>query len=161
MASLGTDLLTIQLLGRWGSDVVLRYVADVPPSAITQRVIEKLRTASITEVAEGEVAACGEKLAEAGVVQDQLATLQAELSRIKGQVAAAARSSETMPFVANVDSQVVHRPASCIGPTWTWRTRCGWAFARAKAPVVRPDPDASWSRCSTCFRGAEATSDEE
>ena len=36
MASFDIDLLTIQLMGRWGSEVVLRYVADVPLTAIGQ-----------------------------------------------------------------------------------------------------------------------------
>ena len=51
MAKLGIDILTIQLLGRWGSDVVLRYVSEVPLNAITRRVIERLDAIDLEEVA--------------------------------------------------------------------------------------------------------------
>ena len=54
MASLGVDLLTILLLGCWRSDVVLRYGAEVPLSAMPKRVIDCLQTASVKEVAQGE-----------------------------------------------------------------------------------------------------------
>ena len=96
-----------------------------------------------------------------GINDDQIKDLKEELQRIKVQMAASSTSSEAKRFVVNEDSSVVHVPTACLGPTGTWSTRCGWAFARAKAAVLRPDPDPAWPRCATCFRVAEAVSDED
>ena len=54
MASLGIDFLIIQLLGCWGSDAALRYVAEVPLSALTESVINCIQTACVKEVSQGE-----------------------------------------------------------------------------------------------------------
>jgi hypothetical protein len=161
MASLGIDLLTIQLLGRWGSDVVLRYVADVPLSAITRRVVENFKSACIADVAKVDDDIIDARLHLTGIAGEQYEHLKGELQRIKAQLDASSSCSDAKRrFVVNEDSKVVHEPTSCIGPTGSWSTRCGWAFARAKAAVLRPDPDPTWPRCATCFRLPEAGSED-
>ena len=161
MASLGIDLLTIQLMGRWGSDVVLRYVAEVPLSAVTKRVVECFRSASINDVAKEDDAQRDAKLGTVGISGVQFVQLQDELNRIKAQLSASASSRlEARHFVVNEDSHVVHALSACLGPTWSWSIRCGWSFAKARSAAIITDPDPGWSRCATCYRLQDAESDE-
>ena len=47
LASLGLEVALIQILGRWDSSMVLRYVADAPANAITTHLKKQLSTASL------------------------------------------------------------------------------------------------------------------
>ena len=140
--------------------MVLRYVAEVPLSAVTKRVIDCFKSASIKEVAQDAPRAIIDKLEGLGINGEAVIDLTKEMDRIKDQLASIRSSSEAKRFVVNEESRVVHILTSCSGPTWTWSTRCGWAFAWAKSAVIRPDPDPLWPRCSTCFRHAGDDSSE-
>ena len=169
MASLGIDLLTIQLLGRWGSDVVLRYVSEVPLGAVTKRIVDIFKTASLEEMTRVNEATLEKKLTEMNMKTEQLDILKDELGRLKIQMMEAPASSasssasrgEPPRFVANEDSRVVHAAASCLGPTSSWTTRCGWAFAKARSAAVRDIPVPGWARCATCFRHIHVEDEEE
>ena len=143
MASLGMISSPFNCLGCWGSDGGVRYVAEVPLSAVTKRVIDYIQTASSKEVAQGEQLSLFHKLKGVDIDGDMTSDLRIEMNRSKDQLTSI-RRSEAKRFVANEDSRVVHIPTSCSGPTWTWSTRCGRALVRAKAAVLRTDPDLLW-----------------
>ena len=109
------------------------------------------------------------KLTEMNMKTEQLDILKDELGRLKIQMMEAPASSasssasrgEPPRFVANEDSRVVHAAASCLGPTSSWTTRCGWAFAKARSAAVRDIPVPGWARCATCFRHIHVEDEEE
>ena len=117
----------------------------------------------LAEVATVEADILQDRLTLAGIFGETLQMLHEELQRIKVQLAAMASSCTEPPerFVVNEDSKVVHLPTACLGPTGSWSTKCGWAFAKAKAAALRPDPDPTWPRCATCFKGVGADAASE
>ena len=152
MAELGIDLLTSQLLGRWGSNMVLRYVAEVLLSAITRRVIEKFDTASLADIARG-----GDFDEKTEEFKKDIASSKEELVRMKGLVGA---KQVTDKFVVNEALGVTHALASCLGPTSGWVTKCGWCFVKSRTAVITQSCDSAHQRCGTCFR-RQGESDHE
>ena len=145
LAGIGIPVSTIQLLARWSSDVVFRYIAEVPLSRLTE---------------EYRWAALGERTPRVGpardfLVESEIAKLQAQLDehiaetgRLAAQAAAAraaAAGAKSPPFVSRgKPGDKVHLIASeylDVVPQWDWRSKCGWAFGasryelHARAPV--------------------------
>ena len=133
MASIGIDLLTVQLLGRWGSDAVLRYVADVPLSALTRRVVEKYHTADLEEIV-SRIAGRGPANAREEGAGEGLSSLGGELQSLRTELGvtqesfrflaarvdlahqAAAATPERKPvLVLNLASMILHRSLGRAG----------------------------------------------
>jgi hypothetical protein len=138
MAALGIEIYLIQLMARWASDVVYRYVAEAPLSRMTAAYRNGFAARAVTAVRE-------------------VSTLQ-RASEDPVPPNAGAGSLDVGPWVLNLDSGVTHRPT-----VWTldvqpgqWRTACGWAFGTANTTGVSQVPSADSRLCSGCFRGATA-----
>ena len=55
LAALGVDLVRIQLMARWSSDVVLRYVAEAPLATMTAAYRAGFAAQSVREMSAAEV----------------------------------------------------------------------------------------------------------
>ena len=138
MAALGIEIYLIQLMARWASDVVYRYVAEAPLSRMTAAYRSGFA-------------------ARAGVAVREVSTLQ-RASEDPMPSNAGIGSVHPGPWVLNLDSGITHRPT-----VWTldvqppqWRTACGWACGMANTTGVSQLPSSSSRLCSGCFRGAKA-----
>jgi hypothetical protein len=149
LASIGVDLLTIQLLGRWGSEVVLRYVADVPLGALTRRVLEKFDTLDLHKIAARIAHAPAVSSDGLGLAQSTAELLREEVSLLRQQVKLATHGAK---YVINSVSRVVHSSLGRSGPALAWRTRCGWAFGCVGGAFESTSIPVGSKRCSVCFR---------
>jgi len=162
LAALGIDVLLIQLMARWSSDVVLRYVSEAPLAAITDAYRGRARS---------NMAAPRPAIGAAADLQAALSAVQSAPqadSRLEGylveelSLAEAAAGRGAAPpvegYILNTCSNVVHRPLvwSRSVPPPGWRTECGWPFGATnsswRAVAVAPRT----AQCRTCFRRARA-----
>ena len=167
------DLYRIQLLARWGSDAVLRYVQDAP-LAVQEEISSEVMlsptlrdvTASVTELR--PTAKGTENLAE--LVAAQCST---QLQHVYGLVRELVRRMEAkeapeaagkQDCVRNDKSGAIHRilVGSVEVPSQQWATYCPWKFGQAPHAVRCGWPGQKDAVCSTCFpdiaaerRGAE------
>jgi outer membrane murein-binding lipoprotein Lpp len=173
LAAIGIDLLTIQLMGRWGSEIVLRYVADVPLSALSRRVIDIFNTAEVDSVVQhleerpapatpivgvssdndariDDIASdVGTLFTQLGATTESIRLLSEQVDLARKRAATAARGA---PQVFNCSSGVVHVSLGRIGHPTTWRTRCGWAFGTCSNAVETDDIESGMKRCASCWR---------
>jgi len=140
LASMGIDVLLIQLMARWSSDVVLRYVSEAPLAAITDVFRGRARTGANrlqhlgddpADLADQRRAAKASPVADprtVGYLAEELS-----LAAAKAERGAALPAQELM---LNTSSGVLHRPLvwSRTVPPHSWRTECGWPFGAAALP---------------------------
>jgi hypothetical protein len=123
LASLDVPVPIIKLLARWGSDVIVRYVADAPLSALTRVYVERVQASD--EVARGLLASSSASCARAP------ATIATALVALRGVpvVDEDAADSELRPFVISITGKVhlVSAPPH-LGTIDSVRTPCGWRF---------------------------------
>jgi hypothetical protein len=137
LAALGVDLVRIQLMARWSSDVVLRYVAEAPLATMTAAYRAGVAAQSLREICAAEV-------------QPQVARVPA--------VQPARQERPHKALVLNLDSGVVHEPIVWdkeVQPA-QWKTTCGWTFGMANTASVSQLPVQSACICSGCFRAEKA-----
>ena len=127
---------------RQGCIVVLRYVAEAPLSSMT----EAYRRGYASQVARGS---------------GLLGKASSELSSCVVPLPPAQALEHKGPWVENLDSGIVHRPAvwSLEIQPLSWRTACGWAFGHSNTRSVDKLPAKASRRCSCCWKATAATSD--
>ena len=133
LSALGIELFKIQLLARWVSPVILRYVRDAPLASLTDDYIrlhdrqcddsEYLPAASSVQKLQGRVEA----------IETWIADHKQEDLELQGAVSRLNAAGSPSKFVLNVSSGVIHRvlvDGLHVHPS-TWRTCCGWRFHAA------------------------------
>ena len=165
MAAHGLELFKLQLLARWSSDVILRYVRESPLKTLTSDYLRKQGANSVDEI----LAAMQSQSEE---VKKRLESLDTRtMDMIKQEVSLRARQvasdppktfsansledyeNKTLNLVENLKTGAVHRVltgSAEISPM-LWSTVCGWKFG--KSPTDRPSNlPASWrSICEKCL----------
>ena len=150
-ASHGMEVYKLQIFARWGSDVILRYVADSPLHHVRLPASTYSSSSSSCAVVEQggaieDVNAKVDKLAR--FVQDavvEMQALKADLDRV--------RSEPSYDFVRNNATRCWHEVllgGASIQPA-SWKTRCGWRFGfvdHRRGSAVPP----AGVRCDKCFR---------
>ena len=176
MAALGIELVLIQLMARWSSDVVLRYVADAPLASITASYRAKLAAGDAVSSSSSP----GGPSFQMQVLCSDVRSLAAQVNAIAGSSSACSRTVDylkeeltmlkaksdamrpapCLQVIVNQDSGIGHKPlvwASDV-PPHTWRTECGWAFGLGSSTWVAAGPESLATRCRTCFRAARQVS---
>ena len=151
LAGLGVPQTMIALLARWGSDVILRYIADAPLRSLTNLYREKTSASS----------SCSQLNLEAGAIrsdalqwstQDALQLADKVLSDDMEQP-----EEKEHRFATNLDTRVVHiivndqlgeKPGAQLG-----RTRCNWDYNIPNARLSITLPPGK-HRCGKCARPA-------
>ena len=136
MATRGLLFISIQLMARWSSDVISRYVGEAPLSRVT----EEYRKANASVDLEGVLADA--KLTAAALrskiqgIDEHTASLIQEERRLRALIdalpppgAARGASFVTAPRGKWHVPACRHYPDL---PICDWRTRCGWAFGLAR-----------------------------
>ena len=157
LAALGVNLALIQLMARWSSDVVLRYVAEAPLVTMTAAYREGFASKVLGEV--GPLA----QLQALQLVQAPSGPPDVSSMHVlsEDQAPPPAYVGGVVPprtFVLNVDSGVVHRPMIWdkeVQPA-AWRTTCGWTFGHSNTATVLHLPEEVGRICSGCFRAEKA-----
>ena len=152
LARSGVPLPLIQLMARWSSDVIARYVAEVP-----------LKTISTVYKSE-------DSTRELRVLLDEARRSRDDSERVFGKMKTLFRDA----FVAELGEVAELRPRSSLAlsdssPPFVVKThvvanrsskiRCGWAFGLAKFSFTH-DCGPVTSRCSVCFRGEDVDAED-
>eukprot|EP00435_Cladocopium_sp_Y103_P068903 s1426_g32.t1 len=157
LAAANIELWRIQLFGRWGSEVFLHYIQDTPLAQLGNLSQESSAQLSI-QMAKEELSAL---IRQAQSLKPQLALPDLEMLQDCESAA------EALPPPPHSDSEFIlnsngggklHRVLD-RDPSQhprTWRTWCGWRFARDTAEHTCIDPAQAHSypdraRCSKCF----------
>ena len=161
LSRLGLQILTIQLLGRWGSWAILRYIQEAPLEALPDDVRRAAQSHSLADLSD-EFKKLQVQTNRAEILTEKLVgTMKAdrvvveeninERIALEKQNTAAAQPSG---FVKNLDSGCVHRILNFIGkPKPTWRAYCPWYFGRANYTILDSDfVDEDSTLCSRCNR---------
>ena len=169
LAGVGLDIFLIQLLARWASQVVLRYVREAPLKNLTRTTVERLRG---TRADSGPPVPSNSK-----GLEQRLKKLEHSLTALKrwgaqhvqDEEAQAAwiretggRTPEGKAFIVNLDSGKVHK-VLLVGaeyPPAKWQTKCGWKFATLPHKLIPKPPFNSKLFCEKC-RGKKPDSDSE
>ena len=145
-ASHGMEIYKLQIFARWGSDIIMRYVADSPLSQV--RLQSASSSSSSSTADQRHMAELSTKVAKlSAFVEDAIAevhALKAEFSR---------KTEEScLDFVQHCTSKCWHE--ILIGdldtPPALWKTRCGWRFSHQ--PHYRSARVSSeGGKCDRCF----------
>ena len=184
MAHHGLDPITIQLIGRWGSDAVLTYIAEAPPQGFADRIARSgLQAARINDQRSvrraldtagsldlrADLKGIVKEMADQWKEQETLRQLIAELSRdasdtchqLEGiSIVLDTQSSGEIWVVDNSLSGVRHQAIVKLRESPAqWRTCCGWPFAsKIYVKTTRPPerPDESFAKlCPKCHPTAK------
>ena len=151
LVRMGIPLAIIQLLARWSSVVVARYVAEVPLSSIS----ELYRQAGCSRDLE-EVLSAARVSAAAATEWQQVFGRRSRVSCSRPRL----RSRLVRPGVlcrGKGKTHVVANRALKMLPAFEWKAACGWKLGLAECSFS-PVPGQLSGRCNGCFRvcGVEA-----
>ena len=164
MATRGIPLLTIQLLARWSSSIIMRYVADAPLDAVTDEYRRLNSKLSLKSVLARQGAGIVEVASSLNLSKEASDTLWEEVHLLKSQQSALQdevgalttkcnkRLRDSPEFVINPASDKVHRTA-CTEltkiPPLAWRSICGWRFGLGPFSLTSefPRPDKACIKC--------------
>jgi hypothetical protein len=142
LASLDVPIPVIKLLARWGSDVIVRYVADAPLSALTQVYIDKVRMSD--DIAKGLISG---PLVVAPTRLPGLETCLSELEDAQEEMDVP-EGSVLRPFVVSVTGKIhlVSAPPA-LGRLDSNRTPCGWRFPESEHQLLSVIPPGGNDKC--------------
>ena len=156
-ASQGLEVYKVQIFARWGSAVVVRYVADVPIANLTCDLAlgssgnGGLSASSVTRLA--------------GLLEEHICSANQQIQTLKAQVTKLDASLQHT-FVLNITSGAWHRvlAGGAEVPHPLWRALCGWWYGRSgRYSVSSLSPPPGARRCDRCFpvvpRVSSTTSD--
>ena len=141
--TIGLEVFKVQIFARWGSSVILRYVADAPLANLTGDLTARPvgGTASVLPTVSRL-----SSLLEQHVVTatNQVRALEAEVVRLGNIV--------QPTFVCNTVSNTLHRvlTGGTAVPHAQWRATCGWWYGRG-AYHLTADASEGTKLCDRCF----------
>ena len=164
LARSGVPLALIQLMARWSSNVISRYVAKVPLETISNvykdaAAIRDLRTLLMDARRAHEASKL--ELAEMKAMHRE--AFLAEMNRTPSSSArAGGEGASSPPFVVKTSGGKTHMVANrsiSLLPIFEWKTRCGWSFGLANHSFAHERGPRS-ACCSVCFRHEDSSTDD-
>ena len=144
LARCGLPLFSIQLLGRWSSAAVRRYVQDAPLEVLPDTVVKVLASPQIADIAHPLMrGSAGDISIESllTTVKTQALDIQRSFDEIR-LLSSKLDASAVPTLVLNPSSKCVHTIAydDVAGPSELWSTFRGWHFAASRFQRVREIP---------------------
>ena len=187
-AAKGLEVSLVQLLGRWGSSSVLRYVAESPLECLTAKYREAVSDDGIANIrhclldtpalhtsASSSSSAIGgpDKTHMDRIIQDRIGDLGDQIHILRelvwDDIEQLRESISVSGLCAGViivsDTPLLHKVEKGLpAPPQAWRTHCGWAFGGATFSISTHADTAE--PCKTCFvlkrpAGTSTTAQEE
>ena len=124
LARLGFDVVLIQLMARWASEIVRHYIAEAPLGSITDRYRKLAAGRRLDDVLDSLVS---EVEGLRGRLDNMVAPVAValETERMVKTVAKTVRPA-TGPFVRNIDSDKAHWPTEFRSNGEPAKVTCGW-----------------------------------
>ena len=144
LASMGVPLLTIQLLARWASDVILHYVAEAPLCKLTDTYRRVAGGVELGVVVDGIVNGCEamrNRIADMGARIEAMVVEEADIRKQLATTAAKITDTNDFSYVASEGRGrnthvIVTRPLVGVPPQM-WKTRCGWRFGLSTHTLLK------------------------
>ena len=164
LARSGVPLALIQLMARWSSNVISRYLAEVPLETISNvykdaAAIRDLRTLLMDARRSHEAS----KLELAEMTAMHREAFLAEMNTIPSSSArAGGEGASSPPFVVKTGGGKTHMVANrsiSLVLIFEWKTRCGWSFGLANHCFAHERGPRS-ACCSVCFRHEDSSTDD-
>ena len=138
LASHGMELFKLQLLARWASDVILRYVRESPLTTLTTDYLKSENGCSLEEVLAQMQATTQGALDRIGSLDETSKRLLEQESALRRRVNELSKPVAASPapppplYVENLKSGAVHRAllSADFAPSM-WATVCGWRYAHS------------------------------
>lgn len=173
LSAWGLDPITIQLLGRWGPNAVLSYLAATPLLSFSDRLTNRSAESHLSARHVAATDLDGRQSAEIVAEQDQLRRelreLKAEMSDLSttldgvSQVLGSKQVREIW-WVLNDISKVLHEAiVDLCTPPSTWKTACGWKFSgQPRITTFRDSPPFEKGRkCPKCVPESDTSSSDD
>ena len=163
LASWGLDPITIQLLGRWGSNAVLGYLAETPLLSFSDRLSDRAGTtkrlgADLVRASDVDGNPGFDWSEEREKMREEISNLKMTVSDLATSLDGVSQVLETRQtrevwWVHNDTSSVLHQAMVDLStPPLTWKTVCGWKFS--SQPLIttyrEPPPSRLGRRCPKC-----------
>ena len=149
-AAQGMEIYKLQIFARWGSDVILRYVADSPLHHVSLATSSSASSSSSAAQPRPDA-----ELLQLKAKVDKLTTFMedavAEVQALKSELANRDLATGG-DYVLNVSSQCWHKVLlgdKDVLPA-AWKTHCGWRYANSIHERATLIPAAS-RKCDRCF----------
>ena len=169
LIGLHVPVTIVQLLGRWSSAAINRYIQTAPllqlPAVTSQALSGGSGSIAGTSSAEIQQSACLSSGVVSGAsssvasdlqpVLDQLASLQEEVEALKR-----AAPPPDGVLVQSLRSRLVHkgRVNEANNPPKKWRTVCGWPYGIRNFLRVVPSDFSEADQCQRCFNPEDNSS---
>ena len=152
---IGVEIYKVQLLARWKSSIVLRYVQEAPLQSITGDVVElqkgRLDVLADLECIRKDVVALRQAMCEMDPLTRAHATEHLAVLDASDPTARPAEGSVEQ-YVLNTSSGVYHRIAIFDATRKELcRTICGWKFYASPHSLVASAPSQAICCCDKCF----------
>ena len=153
LASIGIELGVIMLIARWESKIIMRYVAEAPLTAVTEKYRSNSEASEFTKIVSqlrSEVASSLEFKAphSNGEIDGLLKSIQDVDTRLKQM------ENSKGVYVVNRDTNIFHFAAFDNDRTSPeeWNTRCGWKFHNQGRYFRSQSLTANWKFiCKNCL----------
>jgi hypothetical protein len=152
------ELFKLQLLARWSSDVIRRYVRESPLSTLTSDYLKVAQGNSLEEII-SHLQASTEEAHRKLEAFDSNTQMLLEVERRSRKTALGAPPGQNLApnvvvsYVENLKSEAVHKAlvySADVSPL-LWSTVCGWKFGKALVQR-RESLSCSWSQiCDKCL----------
>ena len=153
------QLISIQLLGRWGSATILRFIQDAPLAQLPEAAKAAMLNYSVARLqsdfnprsgpADREAALVTKKLVDEFKVQ--LATAKAQVERLSALEAAPKSRKAPRDLVLNLASKCLHRVLMVDEKHLENSvTFCGYLFFSSPCSVMAPEDATEGEACKRC-----------
>lgn len=184
LATNGLDPITIQLLGRWGSNAVLTYLAEAPLMSLTQRLkpLESQRLASARTVQHGQFGELDQRvkaletlanhrdtLESLKMLSNRFRQLETNQENVNSQLEGISlildqKHEEELMFAINLRSDVKHKALVTLSTSpHSWKTLCGWKFSgkfHARTEMHETESQHAGKLCPKCFALPDSDSED-
>jgi hypothetical protein len=153
LAKLGFDVVLIQLMARWAGEMVLRYIAEAPLSAITETYRKLAAGRSLSDQLDDLVMQVSELRGKLDDMQVVVASDLASERALASSQEKAADTDDDSWYLVNIVSRKTHRPfIDHAGTLIDGKSMCGWRYKQWECNVVHVLPHADPKTiCRTCF----------
>ena len=154
----GVPVFQTQLMGRWGSMAILRYIQDAPLEVLPESIQEALSGPSLGSVVQ-EMATGDDQTELVRRIEEKLETQSVQIAACIHEIQALAdrfkkNDSKAVHHVQNKATGVVHR--ICFGGQLSipelWTTACGWNFGTSDRRRIDMEAALNLKHCKKCWR---------
>jgi hypothetical protein len=152
LAMLGFDIVLIQLMARWASEIALRYIAEAPLGAITDTYRNLAAGRSLASQLDAIVTDVSELRTQLAAMTTSTTTELASERAVASSIALYSDETSVSSVLVNKASGKVHIPYRDCGIEVPGKAKCGWKYTDAERDILPHLPrDNAPLICGVCL----------